>query len=111
MQQPKLARSGVSLIHVPIAFEPGHAEITQSVGILSVIKSLGLFELGSMGARPIPELDSLGDGLLTLSGRTGFNAFRGTNLDEVLSDRGGDAHPSGRSVDSGMHRFDRADRI
>jgi nicotinamidase-related amidase len=84
----ELARSGVTLIHVPIAFEPGHAEITQTVGILSVIKSLGLFELGSTGARPIPELDSLGDDLLTLSGRTGFNAFRGTNLDEVLSDRG-----------------------
>ena len=82
------AKSGTSLIHVPIAFEPGHSEITQEIGILSVIKSLGLFEIGTAGSNPIPELDALGDDLLTLTGRTGFNAFRGTNLDESLSDLG-----------------------
>ncbi len=75
------------VIHVPITFSPGHPEINQQVGILSVIKQRSLLEAGSPGAEPVDSLESLEPDLITLSGRTGFNGFRNTGLDVVLGDR------------------------
>ena len=75
------------VIHVPITFSPGHPEINQDTGILSVIKERALLEAGSPGAEPIEPLESLGPDLITLAGRTGFSGFRNTGLDVVLGDR------------------------
>jgi len=76
------------VIHVPIQFSTDYSEITQEVGTFAAIKRLGLFRAGERGASPISGLARLTCKVDTLRGRTGFNAFRGTGLDTLLTRHG-----------------------
>ncbi len=84
----EFASKGALVIHVPIQFSNDYKEITQAVGVLATIKELGLFRAGQQGSRNVAALDRLECPIETVSGRTGFNAFRGTELDKLLRQRG-----------------------
>lgn len=76
------------IVNLPIHFQDGHPEITQSVGILAAIKQCNLFVENSYGGDTIPELSNWESSITTLRGRTGFNGFVNTGLHEYLQDRG-----------------------
>ena len=82
-----LQQQGAVVIHVPVQFSSDYTEITQTTGVLAEIKEHRLFQEGTAGSQAMAVLDSMGDALLTLHGRTGFNAFRATVLDEELQSR------------------------
>ena len=48
----------------------------------------GLALSGTKGADTIPELLALGDRVIYVSGKVGFNGFSNTELDQVLKQRG-----------------------
>ena len=77
-----------SIVNLPILFREGHPEITQEVGILAAIKQNSLFVEGSKGGGVISALEPLTDHITTLPGRTGFNTFVDTTLNEFLTSRG-----------------------
>ena len=83
-----LSDSDVTILNLPILFREGHPEITQQVGILATIKQASLFVEGTKGGNVISELDDWSDRVPTLSGRTGFNAFVDTSLNDFLTERG-----------------------
>lgn len=79
------ARSmGAKIIHVPIAFEKGHFEISKdSYGILSGIKQEELFKAGEWGSQ-ICDLMKPVDGDIICKGKNGLCGFQSTNLDFIL---------------------------
>lgn len=77
-----------SIINLPILFREGHPEITQEIGILAAIKQGGLFVEGTTGGCVIEELLPETERISTLPGRTGFNTFVDTQLNEYLTSRG-----------------------
>ena len=80
-----LAQTSLTMINLPILFHKGHPEICQEIGILAAIKNLGLFVDGSAGGCVIPELAQWRDRIITMHGRTGFNAFVDTCLHTHLA--------------------------
>lgn len=75
---------GATIIHVPIAFEQGHREISKnSYGILSGIKEGELFKAGEWGAE-ICDLMKPEDGDIICKGKNGLCGFQSTNLDFIL---------------------------
>tara|TARA_B100001059_G_C17812929_1_gene573378 strand:- start:1442 stop:2062 length:621 start_codon:yes stop_codon:yes gene_type:complete len=82
-----LQGTDASIINLPILFREGHPEITQEVGILAAIKQNGLFVEGSNGGQTISEFEQFSDQITTLPGRTGFNTFVDTTLNEFLTSR------------------------
>ena len=95
-----MQRLGALVIHVPISFSPGHPEINQNLGILAAIKEQALLEVGSPGAEPVAQLESLDPDLVTLAGRTGFNGVRNTGLH--AGGASDPAPPAGRRADGRM---------
>lgn len=83
-----LQHTDASIVNLPILFREGHPEITQEVGILAAIKQNGLFVDGTKGGGVITELEPLSDNIKTLPGRTGFNTFVDTELNEYLTSHG-----------------------
>ena len=83
-----LSNTPMSIINLPILFREGHPEITQEIGILAAIKQGGLFVEGTTGGCVIDELLPETDRIMTLPGRTGFNTFVDTKLNEYLTARG-----------------------
>lgn len=83
-----LKNTDASIINLPILFREGHPEITQEVGILAAIKQNGLFIEGTKGGSVISEIQAIGGDIETLPGRTGFNTFVDTKLNEYLTLRG-----------------------
>ncbi|MFC5457131.1 cysteine hydrolase [Prosthecobacter fluviatilis] len=81
------AFSRLTIISTPIILKPDYRALANSVGILDTIKQVGAFKEGSPGADTIPELKAYGDRIIYVSGKVGFNAFAGTNLDDVLRER------------------------
>ncbi|MEE2908096.1 MAG: cysteine hydrolase, partial [Planctomycetota bacterium] len=79
-------RTPLTMINLPILFHKGHPEICQEVGILAAIKNLGLFVDGTPGGCVIPELAQWRERIITLRGRTGFNAFVDTSLHTYLAE-------------------------
>jgi nicotinamidase-related amidase len=85
IQTVEQARSvGCTIIHCPINFEAGHAEISKSpYGILAGVKTNSAFTAGSWGAdfvngmKPAP-------GDLVVKGKSGLCGFASTNLDFLL---------------------------
>jgi len=75
---------GVTVVHVPIAYEPGHKEISRSsYGILSGIKEGGAFENGTSGAEMYEPMKPI-EGELVVKGKSGLCSFHSTNLDFLL---------------------------
>ncbi|MDG2422410.1 MAG: cysteine hydrolase [Phycisphaerales bacterium] len=81
-----LLETDVSIVNLPILFREGHPEITQEIGILAAIKQNGLFVEGTTGGCVIEELLPLENEMMTLPGRTGFNTFVDTQLNEYLTE-------------------------
>ena len=76
---------GGLVVHVPLQFAPGYPEIADAPGLLAIIKGQELFQPATHGVAPVSMLHGLSQILTTLPGRTGFNAFNGSGLDELLS--------------------------
>eukprot|EP00555_Chaetoceros_dichaeta_P003528 CAMPEP_0198250078 /NCGR_PEP_ID=MMETSP1447-20131203/1393_1 /TAXON_ID=420782 /ORGANISM="Chaetoceros dichaeta, Strain CCMP1751" /LENGTH=255 /DNA_ID=CAMNT_0043934853 /DNA_START=53 /DNA_END=820 /DNA_ORIENTATION=+ len=79
------ARSaGCKIIHLPIAFEEGHLEISNnSYGILAGVKEGGIFKVGTSGAE-ICEMMKPAEGDIVAKGKNGLCGFASTNLDFLL---------------------------
>ena len=73
-----------TIISTPILFTNNYAELSEPVGILETIKSLGAFRQGTPGAQTIAELEAMGDRIITVPGKRGLNAFSNTQLDQTL---------------------------
>lgn len=76
------------IINLPIHFSADYSELSNPVGLLATIRDLGAFRRDSVGGETIPEVVDLGDRVQQLTGKTGFNAFIGTRLDETLKELG-----------------------
>mmetsp|Transcript_1370 Transcript_1370/g.2884 ORF Transcript_1370/g.2884 Transcript_1370/m.2884 type:complete len:206 (-) Transcript_1370:186-803(-) len=76
--------NGILVIHCPIAFQPGHNEISKSpYGILAGIKEGSAFESGDSGAE-IYEPMKPKEGELVVKGKSGLCSFASTNLEFLL---------------------------
>jgi len=73
-----------TIISTPILFTNNYAELSEPVGILATIKSLGAFRQGTPGAQTIAELEAMGDRIINVPGKRGLNAFSNTQLDQTL---------------------------
>ena len=78
----------LTIVSTPIVLEADYRALASPVGILHAIKSAGAFKSGSSGADTIPALQALGDRVLYVTGKVGFNAFSNTHLDDVLRAKG-----------------------
>jgi nicotinamidase-related amidase len=85
----EFARSaGATIIHCPISFEPGHAEIADKpYGILAGVKNGAAFTNGEWGAEFSPLMKPQ-PGDLVVKGKSGLCGFESTNLDFILRQRG-----------------------
>lgn len=75
-------------INLPILFSSDYHELVNPAGLLAQIKELGAFCRNTPGGAVSPEILAFGDRILHLEGKTGFNAFLGTDLEASLRDRG-----------------------
>lgn len=77
--------AGCTVIHCPISFEPGHAEISKSpYGILAGVKEGGAFTAGEWGSDYVDGMKPA-PGDLIVKGKSGLCGFASTNLDFLLS--------------------------
>ena len=77
-------QKGCTVIHCPIAFEPGHAEIsTHPYGILAGVKDGAAFTNGEWGSEFAPSMTPVA-GDLMVKGKSGLCGFASTNLDFLL---------------------------
>jgi len=83
-----LAATEATVIATPIILDSTYRTLASPVGILNTIKESGAFRAGTPGADTIPEILALGNRVLSVSGKSGFNAFSNTDLDRVLKERG-----------------------
>lgn len=83
-----LADTKAPLINLPILFSPDYEELSSPTGLMAKIKEVGAFRRDTEGGRTIAELESFGDRITHLHGKTGFNAFLGTELDPFLQRAG-----------------------
>jgi len=76
--------SGSTIIHVPIVFDEGHAEINNTpYGILAGIKENQIFKEGTWGAEIFSGMKPVA-GDIVASGKRGLCGFSTTNLDFIL---------------------------
>ena len=78
----------VTIIHTPILFSPDYCELPDPAGLMAQIRDLGAFRRGTRGGDTIAEIKGFGERILTVAGKTGFNAFGGTGLADLLDKRG-----------------------
>jgi nicotinamidase-related amidase len=75
---------GSTIIHCPISFEEGHAEISKTpYGILSGVKEGAAFTAGTWGAAIVEGMQPI-PGDLVVKGKSGLCGFASTNLDFLL---------------------------
>ncbi|MBS1694910.1 MAG: cysteine hydrolase [Actinobacteria bacterium] len=80
--------AGATVMHTPIAFAEGYAELTSHpYGILKGVVDGNAFVKGSWGAAIVDEL-SPADGDIVVEGKRGLDAFASTNLDFILRSKG-----------------------
>lgn len=79
-----LQSSNVLIVSTPICFVNDYEELPNPVGILKVVKEVGAFKEGTIGAETIPEIKSFGDKVIEITGKKGLDAFSNTALDELL---------------------------
>lgn len=76
----------IPLFFTPILFSATYSELKNPQGLMKTIKDIGAFKKGSEGGETIDEIKKYGDKIKTISGKTGFNAFSGTELLEALKE-------------------------
>ena len=80
----KARRSGVTIMHAPIAFSSGYNEITSHpYGILKGVVDGKAFVKGEWGSAICDELKPV-DGDIVVEGKRGLDTFASTNLDFML---------------------------
>lgn len=80
--------AGGSVLHCPISFAPGYAEITSHpYGILKGVVDSTSFVSGEWGAEICEQLTPV-EGDIVIEGKRGLDAFGSTNLDFVLRSKG-----------------------
>ena len=72
------------LINLPILFSPDYEELPNPMGLMAKIRDLGAFRRDTPGGRTIAEFSAFEGRITNLLGKTGFNGFLGTGLDEFL---------------------------
>lgn len=79
---------GCTIMHAPISFEKGHAEISDKpYGILAGVKDGEAFTNGEWGSEFAPSMTpKAGD--LIVKGKSGLCGFESTNLDFLLRQKG-----------------------
>ncbi len=75
-------------INLPILFSSDYHELQNPAGLLALVKELGAFRRNTPGGAVSPEIQALGDRVVHLEGKTGFNAFLGTKLEATLREHG-----------------------
>lgn len=81
-------QAGVSIMHVPITFAEGYAELTRHpYGILKGVVDGKAFVKGTWGAKIVDELTPA-DGDIVIEGKRGLDTFASTNLDFILRSKG-----------------------
>lgn len=70
----------------PIVFTPDYSELVDPVGILKTIVETGAFQKDTQGVKTIDELAEFEDKITEVPGKIGLNAFRNTQLDELLKE-------------------------
>lgn len=83
-----LIKTPITLISTPIYFTSDYSELINPIGILKTIQEIGAFKRGTQGSETIPELTQYGEGILTVEGKRGLNAFHSTDLEYQLRQRG-----------------------
>ena len=83
-----VAPSSIPVVNLPILFSPDYHEIPNATGLLAKIREVGAFRRDTEGGKVIDEFTRYGDRITHLHGKTGFNAFLGTGLDDYLEERG-----------------------
>ncbi|WP_039931673.1 cysteine hydrolase [Streptomyces viridochromogenes] len=81
-------RAGVTIMHAPITFAEGYAELTRHpYGILKGVVDGKAFVKGTWGAAIVDELTpATGD--IVIEGKRGLDTFASTNLDFILRSKG-----------------------
>ncbi|GAA4399232.1 cysteine hydrolase [Tsukamurella soli] len=80
--------AGVTVMHAPISFAPGYAELTRHpYGILAGVVEGNAFVKGTWGAAIVDELTPA-DGDIVIEGKRGLDTFASTNLDFILRSKG-----------------------
>ena len=81
-------RAGVPIMHAPITFADGYAELTRHpYGILKGVVDGKAFLKGTWGAAIVDEL-SPAAGDIVIEGKRGLDTFASTNLDFILRSKG-----------------------
>lgn len=78
--------SDTLIISTPIIFSKNYSELTNPVGILKTIKTVGAFKEGTKGADTIKEIKQFGSKILNIPGKLGLNAFVNTQLEQTLKE-------------------------
>ncbi|MCL2735993.1 MAG: cysteine hydrolase [Propionibacteriaceae bacterium] len=80
--------AGVTIIHSPIAFQPGYYEITSHpYGILAGVVGSTSFVKGTWGVEIVDSMKPQ-EGDIVLEGKRGLDAFASTNIDFILRSKG-----------------------
>lgn len=77
-------RSGTTVMHAPISFAKGYAELGPSpFGILKGVVDHNAFVKGTWGAEIVDDLKPI-DGDVVIEGKRGLDVFASTNMDFIL---------------------------
>ena len=80
--------AGVTIMHAPITFAPGYAELTRHpYGILKGVVDGQAFVKGSWGAAIVDDL-APAETDIVIEGKRGLDTFASTNLDFILRSKG-----------------------
>lgn len=80
--------AGVTIMHAPITFAPGYAELTRHpYGILKGVVDGNAFVKGSWGAAIVDDL-APAETDIVVEGKRGLDTFASTNLDFILRSKG-----------------------
>lgn len=80
--------AGVTIMHAPITFAPGYAELTRHpYGILKGVVDGNAFVKGTWGAAIVDDLAPT-EGDIVIEGKRGLDTFASTNLDFILRSKG-----------------------
>ena len=84
----KCIEANVNVFNIPIYFSDNYCELEEPIGLLATIKEAGAFKESTKGGAVIDEILKFDDKIIDVRGKTGFNAFSKTELNNYLKDRG-----------------------
>jgi len=81
-----LESSNMLMLQTPILFSDDYSELSNPTGLLKAILEFRAFRPGEQGSEFIPQFTEFGDGLETVQGKDGLNAFSPTGLGAILEE-------------------------